>query len=80
MLKKILIGLAALLVVVIAVVAAVLATFDVDRYKPRIEQAAHDKLDRTLKLDGRLSLSVFPTIALALPHTTLSEHASDAHF
>jgi AsmA protein len=80
MLKKILIGLAALLLVVMVVVAALLATFDVDRYKPRIEQAAHDKFDRTLKLDGRLSLSVFPTIALALPHTTLSEHGSDAQF
>jgi AsmA protein len=80
MLKKILIGLAVLLLLVIAVVAALLATFDVDRYKPQIEQAAHDKLDRTLKLDGRLSLSVFPTIALALPHTTLSEHGSDAPF
>jgi AsmA protein len=80
MLKKILIGLVALLLVVIAVVAALLATFDVDRYKPRIEQAAHDKLGRTLKLDGRLSVSVFPTIALALPHTTLSEHGSDAPF
>jgi AsmA protein len=80
MLKKILIGLAVLLLVVIAAVAVLLATFDVDRYKPQIEQAAHDKLDRTLKLDGRLSLSVFPTIALALPHTTLSEHGSDAPF
>ena len=80
MLKKILIGLAALLLVVIAAVAVLVATFDADRYKPRIEQFAHDTYDRTLKLDGRLSLSVFPTIALALPHTTLSEHGSDAQF
>jgi AsmA protein len=80
MLKKILIGLAVLLLVLIAAVAVLLATFDVDRYKPRLEQVAHDKLNRTLKLDGRLSLSVFPTIALALPHTTLSERGSDAPF
>ena len=80
MLKKILIGLAVLLLVLIAAIAVLLATFDVDRYKPRLEQVAHDKLNRTLKLDGRLSLSVFPTIALALPHTTLSERGSDAPF
>ena len=80
MLKKILIGLAALLLIVIAAVVALLATFDADRYKPRIEQAAHDKLGRTLKFDGRLSLSVFPTLALALPRTTLSEHGSDGPF
>ena len=80
MLKKILIGIAALLLLLVVVVVAVLATFDVDRYKPRIEQAARDKLDRTLRFDGKLSLSVFPTIALALPHTTLSQRGSDEPF
>jgi AsmA protein len=80
MLKKILIGIAALLLLVVLVLAALLATFDADRYKPRIEQAVHDQLDRTLKFDGRLSLSVFPTIALALPRTTLSEHGSETPF
>jgi AsmA protein len=80
MLKKILIGIAALLLLVILVLAALLAMFDADRYKPRIEQAVHDQLDRTLKFDGRLSLSVFPTIALALPRTTLSERGSETPF
>ena len=80
MLKKILIGIAALVLLLVAVALVLLATFDVDRYKPRIEQAAHDRLDRTLRFDGKLSLSVFPTIALALPHTTLSERRSDALF
>jgi AsmA protein len=80
MLKKILIGFAVLLVLVIAAVVVVVATVDVDHYKPQIEQAAHDKLDRALKFDGKLSLSLFPTIAVALPHTTLSERGSDAPF
>jgi len=39
--------------VLIAVLVILLITVDVDRYKPRIEQAVHDKLDRTLKFDGR---------------------------
>lgn len=80
MLKKILIGLAALILLVIVGLVVVVATVDVDRYKPRIEQEAHDRLGRTLKFDGKLSLSVFPTIAVALPHTTLSDHGSDAPF
>ena len=80
MLKKILIGLGALVLLVIVGLVVLVATFDADRYKPRIEQAAHDKLDRTLKFDGKLSLSLFPTIAIALPHTTLSEHGSEAPF
>ncbi|HEX4584651.1 MAG TPA: AsmA family protein [Burkholderiaceae bacterium] len=80
MLKKVLIGIGTLVLLVIVALLVLVATVDVDRYKPRIEQAAHDKLDRTLKFDGKLSLSVFPTIAVALPHTTLSEHGSDAPF
>jgi AsmA protein len=80
MLKKVLIGIAALILLVILGLVVLVATFDVDRYKPRIEQQAHETLGRTLKFDGKLSLSVFPTIAVALPHTTLSEHGSDAPF
>src|ERR1700757_4822302 len=80
MLKKILIGIAVLVLVIVVGLVVLVATFDVDRYKPRIEQEAHDSLGRTLKFDGKLSLSVFPTIAVALPHTTLSEHGSDAPF
>jgi AsmA protein len=80
MLKKILIGIAVLVVVVVVGLIVLVATLDVDHYKPQIEQQAHDRLDRTLKFDGKLSLSVFPTIAVALPHTTLSEHGSDAPF
>lgn len=80
MLKRILIAIAVLVLLVVVGLVVVVSTFDVDRYKPRIEQEAHDRLDRTLKFDGKLSLSVFPTIAVALPHTTLSEHGSDAPF
>jgi len=80
MLKKVLIGIAALVLIVIVALVTVVAVVDVDHYKPRIEQAVHDKLDRTLKFDGKLSLSVFPTIALSLPRTTLSEHGSNAPF
>ncbi|MBV8208511.1 MAG: AsmA family protein [Burkholderiaceae bacterium] len=80
MLKKILIGIGVLVALLVVAVAVLISTFDANRYKTNIEQAAHDKLGRTLMFDGPLSLSVFPTIALALPHTTLSERGSNGQF
>ena len=80
MLKKVLIAIAAFALLVVIALVALLALVDVDHYKPQIEAAAHDKLDRTLKFDGKLTLSVFPTIAVSLPHTALSEHGSDRPF
>jgi AsmA protein len=80
MLKKILIGIAVLVVLVVAGLVALVTLVDVDHYKPQIESMAHDKLDRTLTFEGKLSLSVFPNIAVSLPRTTLSEHGSDAPF
>jgi len=80
MLKKILIGIGVLVLLLVVAVAVLVSTFDANRYKANIEQAAHEKLDRTLAFDGPLSLSAFPTIALALPHTTLSERGSNAQF
>jgi len=80
MMRKLLIGFAVLVVLVVVALAALLLLVDVDHYKPQIEQAVLDKMGRTLKIDGKLSLSVFPNIAVALPHTTLSEHGSDRQF
>ncbi len=80
MLKKILIGIAVVVVLVIAGLVAVATFVDVDHYKPQIEALVHDKLDRTLAFEGKLGLSVFPTIAVTLPRTTLSEHGSDQPF
>ncbi len=80
MLKKILIGIAALVLLLVVAAVALIAAVDADHYKPRIEKAAFEQLGRTLAFDGKLSLSVFPTIALALPHTTLSERGTSAPF
>jgi AsmA protein len=80
MIKKILIALGVLVVLVVAGLVALLTLVDVDHYKPEMESAARDKLDRTLTFEGKLSLSVFPTIAVSLPRTTLSERGSDKPF
>ena len=73
MVKKILIGLGVLAAVLAVAVIGLIAFVDVDRFKPQIQQAVKERFDRTLTIDGKLSLAVFPRIGVALPRTTLSE-------
>jgi AsmA protein len=77
MLKKILIGLGAVLGVVVLGLVALAVFFDANKYKPEIQQYVQDHYKRTLRFNGDLSLSVFPRIALALPPTTLSNRGGD---
>ena len=77
MVKKILIGLGAVVGVLALALIALVLFVDVNQYKPQIEAAVKDKTGRTLKIEGDLKLSVFPRIAVALPRTTLSNLAGD---
>lgn len=77
MLKKILIGLGAVLGVVVLGLVALAVFFDANKYKPEIQQYVLDHYKRTLTFQGDLSLSVFPRIAIALPPTTLSNRGGD---
>ncbi|HXF47087.1 MAG TPA: AsmA family protein [Burkholderiaceae bacterium] len=77
MLKKIAIGVGALIGVLVLALVAFAAFFDANKFKPEIEQYVRDKTRRTLKFEGDLSLSLFPRIALAAPRTTLSNLAGD---
>ncbi|HVL56623.1 MAG TPA: AsmA family protein, partial [Burkholderiaceae bacterium] len=71
--RKLLIGAVALFgIVAIAAVVAV-ALVDVNRFKPRIEQFVHERYQRSLHIDGDLSLSIFPRLAVTLPAARLSE-------
>jgi len=63
-------GLAALIVLVIAVVAA---TFDPNKHKPEIAAAVKEKTGRTLAIEGNLALTFFPSIGIAAGKTSLSE-------
>jgi AsmA protein len=82
--KKILkYGLFALLGVLLLVAGALsyfIATFDANVYKPQIIQAVKDKQNRTLKLDGEIKLTIFPSIGARLEKISLSEHNSDKEF
>lgn len=70
-------GLVALLA---AVAAFVLATFDANKWKDEIAQLVQEKQNRSLKIEGDLSLSLFPAIAVRLSQATLSEHKSEQVF
>ena len=73
MIRKSLLVLGVLVVLVVVAAIALVTLVDVNRFKPTIEQYVQDRYQRTLRIDGDLSLSVFPRIALELPRTTLSE-------
>ncbi len=63
-----------------ALTAYVAATFDPNQYKPQIVQEVKDRTGRTLKLDGDIKLSLFPSIGATLGKASLSERASDKEF
>ena len=50
---------------------AVVALVDPNDYKDDIAQAVHDRTGRDLKLDGKLSLSIFPWLAIETGHAQL---------
>jgi AsmA protein len=62
------------LVIITAVAGAIfVATFDANRYKPEIEQLVFDQTGRVLKIDGSISLTLFPNIGADINRATLSD-------
>ncbi len=78
--KFVVLPLAALIVVVVAIGAYVAATFDPNEYKAQIVQAVKDKTKRTLRLDGDIKLSLFPSIGARVGKASLSEYGKDQEF
>ena len=79
-LKYGLIALAGLVILAGAIAAYIASTFDPNQYKPQIIQAVKDKTKRTLKLDGDIKLTFFPSIGASLGKASLTERASDKEF
>ena len=61
-------------------VAYIAATFDPNQYKPQIIQAVKDKTQRTLKLEGDVKLTFWPSIGASLGKASLSERGSEREF
>jgi AsmA protein len=79
-LKYSLIGIAGLLILVIAAAAVFVLTFDANRYKPQIERLVQEKTGRTLKLQGSLEAAVWPSLGAKVSGITFSERGSDQQF
>ncbi len=78
--KFVVLPLTGVIVIVVAIGAYVAATFDPNQYKAQIVQAVKEKTKRTLKLDGDIKLSLFPSIVAVLGKASLSEFGSDQEF
>jgi len=68
------------LVLLVAAALVLALVFDPNEFKPEIERLAQDATQRTLKLEGRLGLSFFPSLGVSLGKATLSEHRSEREF
>ena len=78
--KYVLIGLAAVLLILIAGAAYLAATFDPNVYKPQIIELVKDRTQRTLGLQGDIQLSFWPNIGVETGRVSLSERNSDKTF
>ncbi|MDO4682242.1 MAG: AsmA family protein [Lautropia sp.] len=72
MIRKLLIAVG-VLVGLLAVLAIGVSFVDVNYFKPQITSFVSNRYQRTLTIDGDLSLSVFPNVAVTLPGVRLSE-------
>ncbi len=69
-----------LAVLLLAGIAYVAASFDAARIKSELTRMVLEKKQRTLKIDGELSLSFWPRLGVGLGQATLSERGSDKVF
>ncbi len=69
-----------LLALLIAAAIALVTLVNPNDYKAQIVQVVKDKQQRTLVLEGDLSLTLFPRIGIALGKTSLSEFQSQKIF
>lgn len=65
---------------IVGAIAYVTATFDAARVKAELGKAVHDKTQRTLRIDGDLSLSFWPNVGVEVGKVSLSEFRSDREF
>lgn len=80
LIKFVVLPIAGLLLIAAAAVAIIAAKLDPNQCKPQIVKAVKDKTQRTLKLDGDIKLSFFPSIGASLGKAALSEPNSEREF
>lgn len=79
-LKYGLLGTAAVAAIAVAAIAYVAVTLDPNKYKPQIIAAVKESQQRTLRLDGDIRLTFFPSLGADLGKVSLSEFNSEKEF
>ncbi len=69
-----------ILVLLVGAISYFMATFNPNAYKSQIIQAVKEKQQRTLKLDGDIKLTIFPSIGAKAANISLSEFQSKKEF
>jgi AsmA protein len=68
-------------VILIAVaIGAAVATFDPNEYKGELARVVKQKTGRTLAIEGKIGVSLFPSLGVDVGKTSLSERNSDKSF
>jgi len=80
LLKYTLWGVGAIVALLAAALAAIVLVVDGAFVKSRLERFMQEERQRTLTIEGEPRLSLFPTLALSLGKTTLTERANDREF
>ncbi|KRI00645.1 AsmA family protein [Curvibacter sp. PAE-UM] len=79
-LKVIFIALAAIVVLLVAAVAFIVATFNPNDHKPELIKLVKEQTGRTLSIPGEIRLTLFPRIGADLGQLSLSEPRSEQVF
>ena len=79
-LKYTLFALGGLVLLVVLGLVVVVATFDPNRYKGELAKVVKEKTGRTLAVEGKIGLSLYPSLGVAVGKTTLSEPNSEKTF
>lgn len=80
LIRKLLIGLAVFLVLIVGAIAIFAARFNPNDYKPQVIALVKEKTQRTLEIPGEIKLSFFPKLGVDLGRVRISEHASASEF
>jgi AsmA protein len=79
-LKYALYAVAGVVILVVVAIAVAVATFDPNKYKGELARAVKEKTGRTLAVEGKIGLSLFPSLGVEVGKTSLSERNSDKTF
>lgn len=79
-LKYLLLTVGGIAAILIALAVYVAATFNPNDYKPQIVRLVKEDLDRTLKINGDIKLTFYPTLGASFGGLSLSERASNKEF